>query len=177
MFKKILVANRGEIACPDPSHGLQAGHRHRRRLFRCRSPGAPYADFGRGRPYRTGAGAEAYLVIEKLIAAAQASGSGDPSRLRLSRERGGFRRSRHQGGTDLHRPAGRVDSPWAPRALPGTDDQRQCADRSRLSRFRSADAKFITRAAAEIGYPVLIKAAMGGGNRACGASTIRRIWS
>ena len=36
MFAKILIANRGEIACPRHRHRPQDGHRHRRGLFRRR---------------------------------------------------------------------------------------------------------------------------------------------
>ena len=72
MFKRILVANRGEIALRDHSRLPRDGHRNRRHLQRGRprrriSRLADEAYLRRARPRR----ADSYLKIDRVISAAE----------------------------------------------------------------------------------------------------------
>ena len=166
--RKVLVANRGEIAIRIFRTLRELGVGIGRRLLRRRSRRAStsrYAD----EAYALGGltAAESYLVVDKLLEAA-ASGrarrryipatdssprtprSRAPSRARARLDRAAARRDRADGLEDARAPgdAGgrRADHPRHDR--PG-----------RLGRGGRA------RSATEIGYPLLIKAAAGGGGK------------
>ena len=123
MFDKILIANRGEIACRVIAHGAAHG----------RATVAVYSDADAralhvamaDEAVHIGAApvGESYLRGDKIIAAALATGRrGDPSRLRLPVGKPRFRRPGDGGGAGLHRPVGGVD----PRH--GAEGRRQAAD-------------------------------------------------
>ena len=102
MFKKILIANRGEIACRVIKTAQQHGHRDRRRLLRGRPRRAATSSCAdEAVLHRPGARRRrATCVVDKIIAACQADRRrGGASRLRLPvRERGASRRRSRKTG-------------------------------------------------------------------------------
>ena len=169
MFSKVLIANRGEIAI---------------RVIRALdelgiASVAVYSELDRdalhvqarrrGLPARPGpTAAESYLNVEKILEVAKESGAeavhpgygflAENARLR-ARLRGG--------GDRLHRPARRARSTrWARRPGPRAHEGGRRADRARAPPTRSTrveDARKIIDA--DIGYPVAVKAAGGGGGK------------
>ena len=166
MFKKILVANRGEIACRI--------HRTASRLGI--GTVAVYSDADRLALHtRTldeavhigpAPARESYLVIEKLIAAAQASGSEaiHPGYGFLS-ENADFAEAVTKAGLIfIGPPAASIRAMGSKSAAKELMISANVPTVPGYHGFDQHDAKFV-RAAAEIGYPVLIKAAMGGGGK------------
>ncbi len=112
MFKKVLIANRGEIAVRVIKHPEAHGHRLGRRLFRCRplhQAGAMVAD----EAVRLGPApaSESYLNVDAVIAACKATGAEavHPGYGFLS-ENIGFARAARRRRHRLHRPAARDTS-------------------------------------------------------------------
>ena len=165
---KVLVANRGEIAVRIIAHAAAAGDRERRRLPRARRRRrAPSA-----RPTRRSSSSAttpvgAYLDVEAVVEAARRAGADavHPGlRLPVARTRASPRpwpepastsSARRRTAIARHGRQDRVPSGWpsapASRSLPGSDGA-------------VADARRRPRAD-EIGYPVLLKAARGGGGK------------
>ena len=75
MFAKLLIANRGEIACRIIRTAQRLGHQDRRRLFRGRPRRAARRYGRRGRPIGPPPAAQSYLVIDKIVAAAKQTGA------------------------------------------------------------------------------------------------------
>ncbi len=168
MFSKVLIANRGEIACRIVRTRAPAGHPHRRRVFGCRRRRAARASGGRGggasaRRRRATATCAASVIIEAARrTGAQAIHPGygflsenedfaracAPRRHRLHRAAAGGdpRHGLQVGGqvADGSKPACR----WCPATTARTRPRDCCSSRP-------------TR----IGYPVLIKASAGGGGK------------
>jgi 3-methylcrotonyl-CoA carboxylase alpha subunit len=166
MFKKILVANRGEIACRIHRTAARLGVRtvavysdadrlalHTRTLDEAVHIGPA--------PAR-----ESYLVIEKLIGAAQATGAEaiHPGYGFLS-ENADFAEAVTQAGLVFIGPP--AEAIRAMGSKSAAKDLMAKAKVATVPGYHGADqhdARFV-RAAEEIGYPVLIKAAMGGGGK------------
>ena len=84
MFRRILIANRGEIACRVIRTAREARRAHRRGLFRRRRRRAACGEADEAVRIGAAAGGESYLRGDAIIAAAQATRRrGDPSGLRL----------------------------------------------------------------------------------------------
>ena len=167
MFKKILIANRGEIACRVIKTARKMGIK----------TVAVYSDADRdalhvemadeavhiGPP----AAAQSYLVIDKIVDACKADRRrGRASGLRLPVRARGLPDRAGQGRHRLHRP-----EPRGHRRHGRQDrDRRRRPPRAKVSTVPGylgeiADAKQAVKIAAEIGYPVMIKASAGGGGK------------
>ena len=109
----------------------------------------------------------AYLDIEGIVALAQGKGRGhDPSRLRISFGERRIRPGLRRGGHHLRRAAAgtaRDDGRQSRGARAGAEARtsRRCPAR----RTRSTDRAEALKIAKEIGFPLIIKAAFGGGGR------------
>ena len=167
MFDKILIANRGEIAlrihraCKEMGIATVAVHSeadasamHVRLADEsvCIGP-APAA--------------KSYLNIPAIIAACEITGAqADPSRLRLPLGERPLRRDRRGARLHLHRPQARAHP------HDGRQDRRQGRGEDRrhsggagLGRRADSPRPRRSRRPSAIGFPVLIKAAAGGGGR------------
>lgn len=166
MFKKVLVANRGEIA--------------RRVMNTCREMGvstvAVYSDADRRAAHVLQADQavfigdseprESYLNQDKIIAAAQASGAEavHPGYGFLSENAEFAERCAREGLVFIGPPAGVI------RALGDKTSARRIVSKSGVPvipglDMPDADPETLAREADRIGYPVLIKAAAGGGGK------------
>jgi acetyl-CoA carboxylase biotin carboxylase subunit len=166
MFKKILIANRGEIAV---------------RIIRaCREMGitavAVYSDVDRGAlhvrmadeayPLGVAAASESYLNIPKVLAAAQRSGAEaiHPGYGFLS-ENPAFARACEQAGIKFIGPSA------AAMDLMGSKTSARQAMQTAGVPFVPGSSRGLAslddarRVAAEVGYPVMLKAAAGGGGK------------
>ena len=166
MFQKILIANRGEIAL---------------RIQRaCRELGiatvAVYSDADRAalhvleadQAYRLGPApaSESYLRGDRILEIAQQAGAQaiHPGYGFLS-ENAGFVEACEQAGIKFIGP-----SPEAMRALGSKTSARQAADRAAMPRTPGSTSGLASleeayAVAAQIGYPVMLKAAAGGGGK------------
>ena len=168
MFEKILIANRGEIACRVIRTCRRLGIAHGRGLFRgrCRRAARAHgrrggARSGRRRP------AESYLRIERIVEAARRTGAEavHPGYGFLS-ENAAFAEALEAAGHRVHRPAGQRRS-----ALMGDKlAAKRLAAEAGVNIVPGhpeaiGDPELAARIAAEIGYPVMVKAAAGGGGK------------
>ena len=168
MFTKILIANRGEIACRVIKTAQEDGHRDGRRLFRGRPRRAHVELADEAVLHRPGAVARE-LPAWPTRSSRPASRPARRPCIRATascRENEAFARARRGGGHRLHRPQARRRSRrWATRSrrrswrseakvntIPGYND----VDR---------DAEQAVKIARDIGYPVMIKATAGGGGK------------
>ncbi len=166
MFKKILIANRGEIACRIIKTARKMGI----------NTVAVYSDADRaalhvqmadeavhiGPP----AASESYLVIDKIIAACKATGAEavHPGYGFLS-EREAFPVALAKAGIVFIGP-----NPKAIAAMGDKIESKKAAARAKVSTVPGhlgeiADAKQAVIIAGEVGYPVMIKASAGGGGK------------
>ena len=166
MFKKILIANRGEIACRVIKTARRMGIR----------TVAVYSDADREALHVEMAdeavhigpppAAESYLIIEKIVEACKATGAEavHPGYGFLS-EREAFPKALAAAGIVFIGP-----NPGAIAAMGDKIESKRAAAAARVSTVPGylgeiADAKEAVRIADEIGYPVMIKASAGGGGK------------
>ncbi|HEU0159836.1 MAG TPA: acetyl/propionyl/methylcrotonyl-CoA carboxylase subunit alpha [Hyphomicrobiaceae bacterium] len=166
MFRKILIANRGEIACRIIKTARRLGI----------ETVAVYSDADRDGLHVRQAdeavnigpapAAQSYLVIEKIVEACRKTGSQavHPGYGFLS-EREAFAVALAQAGIVFIGP-----NPKAIAAMGDKIESKKAAARAKVSTVPGhlgeiADAKQALRIAAEIGYPVMIKASAGGGGK------------
>jgi len=166
MFKRILIANRGEIACRIIKTARKMGI----------ATVAVYSDADRdalhvemadeavhiGPP----AAAESYLVIDKIVAACRQTGAEavHPGYGFLS-EREAFAQALAAAGIVFIGP-----NPGAIAAMGDKIESKKAAAAAKVSTVPGflgviADEKHATKIADEIGYPVMIKASAGGGGK------------
>ncbi|MFO1108309.1 MAG: acetyl/propionyl/methylcrotonyl-CoA carboxylase subunit alpha [Bradyrhizobium sp.] len=166
MFKKILIANRGEIACRVIKTARRMGIK----------TVAVYSEADRdalhvemadeavfiGPP----AAAESYLVIDKIVEACRTTGAQavHPGYGFLS-EREAFPRALEKAGIVFIGP-----NPGAIAAMGDKIESKKAAAKAKVSTVPGhlgviEDAKHAVKIADEIGYPVMIKASAGGGGK------------
>src|SRR2546423_105631 len=166
MFKRILIANRGEIACRIIKTARTMGI----------SAVAVYSDADRDAlPVGMGdeavhigppAAAESYLQIDKIVAACKATGADavHPGYGFLS-EREAFPRALAKAGIVFIGP-----NPDAIAAMGDKIESKKTAAKAKVSTVPGhlgiiSDDKHAVKIADEIGYPVMIKASAGGGGK------------
>jgi propionyl-CoA carboxylase alpha chain len=166
MFTKILIANRGEIACRVIKTARRMGIQ----------TAAVYSDADRDALHVTMAdeavhigpppAAESYLVIEKIVAACKATGAQavHPGYGFLS-EREAFPKALEAAGIVFIGP-----NPKAIAAMGDKIESKKAAAAAKVSTVPGhlgiiADEKEAVKIANEIGYPVMIKASAGGGGK------------
>ena len=164
MFKKVLIANRGEIACRIAATLREMGI----------APVAVYSEADRG-ALHTRAIDESHLIgpaeprasylnAEALIAAAKKSGAGaiHPGYGFLA-ENAEFAATVEAAGLVFIGP-----TPDQVRALGDKRAARALAEKAKVPvvpGVEGADVETLERAAKKLGYPVLVKAALGGGGK------------
>jgi 3-methylcrotonyl-CoA carboxylase alpha subunit len=165
-FKSVLIANRGEIACRVIRTARALGLRTIA-VFSDADEGAPHVRLA-DEAHRIGppAARESYLDIDRLLAVAKASRAGavHPGYGFLS-ERAEFAEACAAAGLVFVGPP-----PAAIRAMGDKAAAKALMDKARVPVVRGyhgaqQDPKFLRQKAYEIGYPVLIKAAAGGGGK------------
>ncbi len=166
MFKKILIANRGEIACRVIKTARKLGIK----------TVAVYSDADREALHVEMAdeavhigpapAAQSYLLIEKIVEACKATGAEavHPGYGFLS-EREAFPVALAKAGIVFIGP-----NPKAIAAMGDKIESKKAAARAKVSTVPGhlgeiADAKQAVKIAAEVGYPVMIKASAGGGGK------------
>ncbi|MDR7142230.1 acetyl/propionyl/methylcrotonyl-CoA carboxylase subunit alpha [Rhizobium sp. BE258] len=166
MFDKILIANRGEIACRITRTARRMGIRTVA-VYSDADTGALHAEMA-DEAYRIGGAAahESYLSIERVIAAATRSGAQaiHPGYGFLS-ENAEFAEAVEAAGMVFIGP-----QPSAIRAMGLKDAAKRLMEQSGVPvvpgyHGDNQDPDFLAARAAEIGFPVLIKARAGGGGK------------
>src|SRR5438045_2922857 len=166
MFKRILIANRGEIACRIIKTARRLGI----------ETVAVYSDADRDAlhvemadtavPIGPPPPSESYLVIERIVEACKATGAEavHPGYGFLS-EREAFPKALARAGIVFIGP-----NPKAIAAMGDKIESKKAAARAKVSTVPGhlgviSDAKHAVKIADEIGYPVMIKASAGGGGK------------
>lgn len=166
MFNKILIANRGEIACRIMRTARRMGIKTVA-VYSEADKNAPHVEMADesvliGPPQAT----ESYLVIDRIVAAAQKTGADavHPGYGFLA-ENAGFAQALGDAGITFIGPN--------PRAIAAMGDKIEAKKLARAANVTTVpgflgaigDVKEAQRIADEIGYPVMIKAAAGGGGK------------
>jgi propionyl-CoA carboxylase alpha chain len=166
MFKRILIANRGEIACRVIKTARRLGI-ETVAVYSEADKDALHVEMADsaveiGPP----AAAESYLVIDKIVAACRASGAEavHPGYGFLS-ERAAFPRALAKAGIVFIGPNSKAIA-----AMGDKIESKKMAARAKVSTVPGflgviEDEKHAVRIADEIGYPVMIKASAGGGGK------------
>ena len=166
MFKKILIANRGEIACRIIKTARRMGIKTVA-VFSDADRDALHVEMADERVHiGPPAAAQSYLVIDKIVAAAKETGAEavHPGYGFLS-EREAFPVALAKAGIVFIGP-----NPKAIAAMGDKIESKKAAAKAKVSTVPGylgeiGDAKHAVRIAAEIGYPVMIKASAGGGGK------------
>jgi propionyl-CoA carboxylase alpha chain len=166
MFKRILIANRGEIACRIIRTTRRLGI-ETVAVYSDADKDAPHVGMAdEAVPIGPAAAAESYLSIEKIVAACKRSGA------EAVHPGYGFLSERAAFPTALAR-AGIVFIGPHPQAIAAMGDKiaaKTAAAKAKVATVPGylgvvADEDHAQRIAAQIGYPVMIKAAAGGGGK------------
>ncbi len=166
MFKKILIANRGEIACRIIKTARRLGIRTVA-VYSEADRDALHVEMADERVAIGPAPAvQSYLVIERIIAACRQTGAEavHPGYGFLS-ERADFPLALDQAGIVFIGPNAKAIA-----AMGDKLESKKAAAKAKVSTVPGhmgeiADAREAVRVAAEIGYPVMIKASAGGGGK------------
>jgi 3-methylcrotonyl-CoA carboxylase alpha subunit len=166
MFKSVLIANRGEIACRIARTARRLGLRSIA-VYSEADRGAPHVALcDEASPIGPPPAAQSYLDIDKLIAVARESGAEcvHPGYGFLS-EKAEFAEACAKAGLVFVGPP-----PEAIRAMGLKDRAKAHMDKAGVPvvpgyHGEKQDPKFLKEKAYEIGYPVLIKAVAGGGGK------------
>src|SRR5262245_46550018 len=166
MFHKILIANRGEIACRIIKTARKLGIRTVAVYSDADRDGLHVRLADEAAPIGPAPAAQSYLLIDKIVEACRQTGAEavHPGYGFLS-EREAFAVALAQAGIIFIGP-----SPKAIAAMGDKIESKKAASRAKVSTVPGylgeiTDAKHALRIAAEIGYPVMIKASAGGGGK------------
>ena len=166
MLKKILIANRGEIACRVIKTARRTRHRDGRRLLRRRSRRAPRRARRRGGAIGPAPSRESYLSMDKIIAACKQTGADavHPGYGFLSENEVFARRVEEEGIVFI----GPKHAAIA--AMGDKIQSKKLAAKAGVSTIPGHNeaiesAALAVEIARKIGYPVMIKASAGGGGK------------
>jgi propionyl-CoA carboxylase alpha chain len=166
MFKKILIANRGEIACRIIKTAARLGIKTVAVYSEVDRDGLHVRMADEAVPIGPAPAAQSYLLIDKIVEACRQTAA------QAVHPGYGFLSEREAFAVALAR-AGIVFIGPNPKAIAAMGDKiesKRAAARAKVSTVPGylgeiADAKHAVRIAAEIGYPVMIKASAGGGGK------------
>src|SRR5262245_18912943 len=166
MFHKILIANRGEIACRIIKTARKLGIRTVAVYSEADRDGLHVRLADEVVPIGPAPAAQSYLLIDKIVEACRQTGAEavHPGYGFLS-EREAFAVALAQAGIIFIGP-----NPRAIAAMGDKIESKKAAAKAKVSTVPGflgeiADARHAVRIAAEIGYPVMIKASAGGGGK------------
>src|SRR6201998_1346897 len=166
MFKRILIANRGEIACRIIKTARRMGIETVAVYSEADQDALHVEMADTAVPIGPPAAAESYLVIDKIIAACRASGAEavHPGYGFLS-EREAFAQALAKAGIVFIGPNAKAIA-----AMGDKIESKKAAARAKVSTVPGhlgviADAEQAVEIAEQIGYPVMIKASAGGGGK------------
>ncbi|WP_072389706.1 acetyl/propionyl/methylcrotonyl-CoA carboxylase subunit alpha [Hyphomicrobium sp. CS1GBMeth3] len=175
MFKKILIANRGEIACRVIKTARKMGIKTVA-VYSDADRDALHVDMADEAVYiGPPAAAESYLIIDKIVEACKQTGAEavHPGYGFLS-EREAFPLALEKAGIVFIGP-----NPKAIAAMGDKIESKKAAAKAKVSTVPGyvgeiADAKHAVKIAEEIGYPVMMKASAGGGGKGMRIAYTRR---
>ncbi|KAB2917810.1 MAG: acetyl/propionyl/methylcrotonyl-CoA carboxylase subunit alpha [Hyphomicrobiaceae bacterium] len=166
MFKKILIANRGEIACRIIKTARKLGIKTVAVHSDADRDGLHVEMADEAVPIGPAAAAQSYLVIDKIVDACRKTGAEavHPGYGFLS-EREAFPAALQKAGIVFIGP-----NPKAIAAMGDKIESKKAAAKAKVSTVPGflgeiGDAKHAVKIAEEIGYPVMIKASAGGGGK------------
>ncbi|MFO0988364.1 MAG: biotin carboxylase N-terminal domain-containing protein [Alphaproteobacteria bacterium] len=166
VFKKILIANRGEIAWPRHPHRAPHGHQDRRGLFHADADALHVQMADEAVAIGPAPSAQSYLQIEKIIKACKDTGACvavHPGYGFLS-ENQAFAAALRKMAISSSARRGRPWPRWATRSNRRSSPRPRASTRCRGT-GRIPDAAAAVKIAREIGYPVMIKVWPHGGGK------------
>ena len=166
MFKTLLIANRGEIACRIIRTAKRMGIKTVAVYSEADDGGLHMREADMAVPIGPAASSESYLVIDKIIAACKETGAEavHPGFGFLA-ENTRFAEALEKAGIAFVGP-----KPYAIKAMGDKIESKKLADKAGVSTVPGylgvlADDDEAVKVADEIGYPVMIKASAGGGGK------------